>query len=342
MTTALLRINRLDYRNVIPILLNHLLQNWTTVISTSRRTTRLLLVSLLTSSSLAMGSPVSVIDDTGTRITLPEPAKRIVSLSPHNTELLFAIGAGDKLVGVVDYSDYPEQAKSIANVGGYSKLNIERIVSLRPDLVVGWHSGNLARSLEKLKKLGLTLYLTEPEGLADIINSMRKLAILTDTQTSAQQAIDKFEGTINQLKQQNTNKQKIKVFYQVWEEPLYTLGGTHFSNEIFQLCQVENIFYDIKEKAPIVSVESIIQRNPDFIITGKRHGERSLEQWQNTWAKWTQMTAVKYQQLYFVDADIFTRSSPRAALAAERLCAIANNVRQTLYHEHKNQNRRKE
>lgn len=277
--------------------------------------------------ALSFASSYSAVDDLGNNITLEKPAQRIVSLAPHITEVLFYIGAGNKIVGTVHYSDYPKEALKIPRIGGYDKVNLEQIMTLQPDLIVAWQSGNDSRINTRLEELGFKVYYSEPTTLKDIANSMVRLATLVGTKEIGEEKKAQFLSRYKQLKMANQSKQPLKIYYEVWRNPRYTLGGTHFSKEIFNLCSGENIFADLNEKAPIVSLEAIISRNPDVILTGDRHGEETLTEFRNHWQQWPQIKAVKKKQIYYVDADIFTRSSPRALNAAEHLCNLLEKIR---------------
>ncbi|MCG8670754.1 MAG: cobalamin-binding protein [Pseudomonadales bacterium] len=274
--------------------------------------------------------PVSINDDLGNQVTLKQPAKRIVSLAPHNTEILFSIGAGHKVVGTVHYSDYPKAALDIPRIGGYDKINIEQIITLQPDLIVAWRTGNDSRANKRLQDLGYPVYYSEPSSFQDIANSMEKLAVLTGTAEQGKKRKQIFLEKYHELKTSSASKQTIKIYYEVWQNPRYTLGGSHFSAELFTVCGGENIFADVKEKAPIVSLEAILTRNPDVILTGDRHGKETLAQLRGNWKKWPQIKAVKNQQIHYVNADIFTRSSPRAIDAAVALCELLDGVREQL------------
>lgn len=277
------------------------------------------------------GFALTLQDDAGTTLTLPRPAVRIVSLAPHITEALFAAGAGDRLVGTVSYSDFPEAAKKIPLVGSYNEVNFEQILALQPDLIIGWQTGNSSDALEKLKTLQLPVYLSEPKDLISIARNIRQFGILAGTETVANTAADTFEQKLAQLKADNAQKPVLTVFYQVWEEPLYTLGGGHFSRDMFALCGGRNIFSDQEHPSPVVSVEAIVTRNPQVMLTGDHHGERKIEDWKAKWASWTSIDAVKHDQLYLVDQDIYTRSSPRAVQGAEHLCGILDQARKAYF-----------
>ncbi len=151
--------------------------------------------------SIVVRAGVTVVDDTGATVTLAQPAQRIVSLAPHTTELLFAVGAGKQIVGAVDYSDYPEAAKLIPRVGGYSGFDLERVVMLKPDLVVAWRSGNADAAVEKLQQLGLKVYLSEPRALDDVATNLERLAILTGHLPAGQQAAADYRSELKRLQQ---------------------------------------------------------------------------------------------------------------------------------------------
>lgn len=277
------------------------------------------------------GFALTLQDDAGTTLTLPKPALRIVSLAPHITEAVFAAGAGDRLVGTVSYSDFPEAAKKIPLVGSYNEVNFEQILALRPDLIIGWQTGNSSEALEKLKTLQLPVYLSEPKDLISIARNIRQFGVLAGTETVANAAADAFEQKLAQLKADNASKPVLTVFYQVWEEPLYTLGGGHFSRDMFAICGGRNIFADQEHPSPIVSVEAIVTRNPQVMLTGDHHGERKIEDWKAKWVSWSSIDAVKHDQLYLVDQDIYTRSSPRAVQGAEHLCGILDQARKAYW-----------
>ena len=266
-------------------------------------------------------------DDAGNRVELSKPAARIVSLAPHITEALFAAGAGDKIVGTVTYSDFPEAAKKIPLVGSYNEVNFEQILALQPDLIIAWQTGNSSDTLEKLKTLNLPVYLSEPKDLVTIARSIRRYGELAGTENAANAAADAFDQKLAQLKAANAGKPELTLFYQVWEEPLYTLGGGHFSRDMFALCGGKNIFADQEHPSPVVSVEAIVTRNPQVMLTGDHHGERRIEDWKAKWVQWSSIDAVKKDQLYLVDQDIYTRSSPRAVQGAEDLCGILDKAR---------------
>lgn len=283
-----------------------------------------LVISLLLSVSAAA---ITVQDDSGATLTLAHPARRIVSLAPHITEVLFAAGAGAQVVGTVSYSDFPEAAKKIPLVGSYNQVNFEKILALNPDLIIAWQSGNSSDTLEKLASLNLPVYLSEPKDLESIAHNIRQLGQVAGTGAVADQTAAAFEARQQELKQRYGKKKVLSVFYQVWEEPLYTLGGGHFSRDMFQLCGGRNVFADLAAPSPIISVEAVVTRNPQVMLTGDHHGERKFDDWKSKWIRWTSIDAVRNNQLYLVDQDIYTRPSPRAILGAEDLCKLLDKAR---------------
>lgn len=278
-----------------------------------------------------VASAIELIDDGGRHVQLPAPAQRIISLAPHITEVLFAAGAGDRIIGTVSYSDYPEAAKQIPLVGSYNQVNFERILAMKPDLIIGWYSGNSAETVEKLQLLNVPVYMSEPKTMASIARNIRQFGVLTGNEETANAAADKFDARRAALEKANSAKAPIRVFYQVWEDPLYTLGGGHFISDLYSLCGGVNVFGDIAEPSPIVSVEAIVIRDPQVMLTGGHHGKRSIKDWKQKWQKWNSIAAVKNDELYFVDQDMYTRSSPRTVDAAEHLCGILEKARKVYY-----------
>lgn len=291
-----------------------------------------LLAAILLSASAASAArddvvTIKITDDAGQQVSLEQAARRIVSLAPHITEILFAAGSGDRLVGTVNYSDYPAAAKAIPLIGGYNQVNFEKILSLNPDLIIAWRNGNSSETLEMLKTLRIPVYLSEPKDLARIANNIRQMGKLTGTTKIATRAAQKFEKQRDQLIEKNSKKPRIRVFYEAWEDPLYTLGNQHFFSDLLTICGGENIFADLNEPSPTVSIESVVTRDPQVMLSGGHHGGRSLKGWKQKWERWTTIQAIRSGQMYLVDQDIYTRSSPRAVEAAADLCSILNRAR---------------
>jgi iron complex transport system substrate-binding protein len=272
---------------------------------------------LLSISSLSLHA-LEVVDDSGKLITLDAPAQRIISLAPHVTEQLFAIGAGEKIVGAVDYSDYPEAAKALPRVGGYSRLDLEQILALKPDLIVGWQSGNNTQQLERLETLGLTLYRSEPRHLDDIAEGMVRLSMLTGTQPQADKQAALFRNKVAELRVTAQGRSPRSVFYQIWNRPLMTVNGEHLINEVITLCGGRNIFAELPVLTPIVSEEAVIAADPEIIIASGMGQERP--EWLDEWRRWPQLNAVKSERLYVINPSIIQRATPRLLKGAEVMC----------------------
>ena len=187
-------------------------------------------------------SSISVQDDSGSIITLEEPAKRIIALAPHIVENVYTAGAGDLLVASVNYANYPAEAENLPKVGGYNKFNIEAIAALKPDVIFAWQSGTPDHFFEKLKQLGIPLYLDEPSTIKEVANSIRNIGILTGRQTQSEQAAKQHLQGLAELKKSQLGKPPLKVFYQAWDDPLYTINGKQIISDVIRLCGGNNIF----------------------------------------------------------------------------------------------------
>jgi len=250
---------------------------------------------------------------------------RIISLAPSLTELVFAAGAGDKLVGVVEYSDYPLAAQELPIVGRFDLLDMERILELDPDLIVAWQSGNPRASVARLKQLGLTVYIAEPKTLETIPDLINKLAQLARTESVAAAAITQFENTHEELKTRYSSLDPVTTFYQVWDVPLITAGGNELINDIISLCAGENIFGELDLVAPKVSKEAVLEKNPQAIIASGMDIERP--EWLDDWEEWPTLTAVQNENLFFIPPELVQRHTPRALLGAQQMCAHIDNAR---------------
>jgi iron complex transport system substrate-binding protein len=258
-------------------------------------------------------------DDTGYEVRLKGPAKRIVTLAPHAAESLFAAGAGSKLVGTVDYSDYPPEARKVTRVGGYSRLDLEAVAALKPDLVLAWQSGNNMSQVDKLRGLGLTVYVSQPNKMENVADQLVRMGQLAGTEGAANAAAEHFRKRLDGLRKANAGKPRIRVFYQIWKSPLMTVGGPQIISDAITLCGGDNVFGHLSQMAPTVSVEAVLAADPEVIVaTGM--GDAKPE-WLHDWDKWTRLTAVKRDNLFHINPDIMQRHTPRILDGAEKLCA---------------------
>ena len=271
---------------------------------------------------------IEVRDDEGLLVQLDESAERIISLAPSLTELLYAAGAGGKLVGVVEYSDYPQAAKTLPIIGRYDMLDMEKILQLQPDLVVAWQTGNPRAAVNRLRELGLTVYIAEPKRLESIPNHIRRLATLAGTEAIAEKVIEEFNTKLATLSENYRTKTAVRTFYQVWDRPLISAGGNELINDIIKLCGGVNIFADIELVAPKISVESVLIRNPQAIVASGMDIERP--EWLDEWLKWEQLSAVSTSSLFFVPPELLQRHTPRALIGAKSMCEQLDQTRAKL------------
>lgn len=279
-------------------------------------------IAAIVASAQARAETLAVTDDTGATVTLASPAQRIVSLAPHVTELLFAAGGGARVVGAVSYSDYPPQAKTIPRVGDNKSLDLERIVAMKPDLIVVWRHGNAMRQIDRLRELHVPLFFSEPHRLDDIPVTIDKLGVLLGTSAEANKASDAFRHDVAGLRTRYSNRPPVNVFYQVWDDPLMTLNGEQIVSQVIDLCGGHNVFADLKALVPTISTEAVLAANPEAIVTatpGATNSDHALPSL-DAWRKWPSLKAVAHANLFGIDGDLINRPTPRLALGAARLC----------------------
>lgn len=272
------------------------------------------------------GQPVTAIDDGGRELTLERPARRVVSLAPHATELLFAVGAGGQLVGAVSHSDYPPAARHIPRVGGYDAVDLERIVRLEPDLVVAWGSGNGPRTIERLRELGVPVYVSEPRSLEGIARALERLGRLTGHPERGRERARRFRVRYAALQARYAGAEPVSVLYQIWNRPLMTINGEHLISDIIRLCGGRNVFAEAQTLAPTVSREAVLGADPEVIVASGMGDSRP--DWLDAWRRWPRLQAVQGGHLYHVHPDLLQRHGPRIIEGAERLCAHLERVRE--------------
>ena len=270
---------------------------------------------------------VSVKDDLGRTVSLSGPAQRVISLAPHATELIYHVGAGSQLVAVTSYSDYPAEAKKLPIVGDFRQIDLERVLAMKPDLVVVWQGGNPQKQLERLKKAGIPVFYSDARHLKDIPDNMVKLGILTGHEASARKKAGQWTAGMNRLKKQYGKRQAVRVFYQVSASPIFTLNGSHIVNEAITLCGGKNVFADLSIIAPNVSVESVIAKNPEVIISSKGLGtDNGLAMWK----RFKTVDAVRYGNLFGINSDWMDRAGPRMLAGTEMLCKRLDESRKNI------------
>ncbi|MDD3529173.1 MAG: cobalamin-binding protein [Gallionellaceae bacterium] len=279
---------------------------------------RLALLLALLLAAAPVRAEIVVRDDSGAVVRLAEPARRIVSLAPHATENLYAAGAGDRLVGAVEYSDYPAAARALPRIGGYSRLDLEAIVALRPDLVVAWQSGNAPGAVARLKALGLTVYQTQPDRLEDIPAGIERLGRLAGTEAVARPAAAAFRQRMAALRARHAGRPAVPVFYQLWHQPLSTAGGGQIISEVIGLCGGANVFAHLADKAPAVSLEAVLAADPEAIVASGMGRDSPIGL--DDWRRYARLRAVARDNLFYVPSDLMQRPTPRLLDGAELLC----------------------
>ncbi|WP_292044809.1 cobalamin-binding protein [Massilia sp. UBA6681] len=267
---------------------------------------------------------VTVHDDAGNAVTLDKPAMRVISMAPHVTETLFAAGGGSRIVGAVNYSDYPEAAKSIPRIGSNREIDMERVISMKPDLIVAWMHNNSERQIEMVRKLGVPVFLSDPQKLEGIPDNVARLGQLMGTQAVADPAAAELRRQLASLRSRYAGRPTVRTFYQVWDKPLYTLSGRHIITDALRLCGGENIFDKLTVTAPIVSIESVLQADPEAVFgtAEKNYGGVNL------WKPYASLTATRNDNLFTVDGNLLNRAGPRMIAGTAVLCEKLELARQ--------------
>ena len=277
---------------------------------------------------VAAAAEIVVQDDAGREVRLEAPARRIVSLAPHLTELVYAAGAGSALVGVSAHSDYPAAAGTLPQVGSGQGLDLERILALRPDLVLAWHSGNPSRALQRLEALGLVLYRSEPADLAAIATSLERIGRLAGTEAEAGRAAREYREGLAALRERYADRRPVRLFYQLWHPPLMTIGGRHWLNDALHLCAAVNIFGERPEQVLTLDVEAVLVRDPELLlVTGVGEAPGAAL---DLWRAWPALDAVAQGRLQWLPADRLHRPTLRILEAVELLCRQIDTARATL------------
>jgi iron complex transport system substrate-binding protein len=288
----------------------------------------------LTAARAAPPALRAVTDDDGRIVSVRAPPLRIVSLSPGGAEMLFAAGAGAEVVATVEYSDVPAEARRVPRIGDAVAVDLERLVLLRPDVVVAWPSGGNPAQREKIARLGIPLYEQQTQRLAELADSVRRLGVLAGTQTTAEGAARAIEARLAALRREYGGGSGVagahpSVLLEVWNRPIYTVGGRHLMSDALALCGARNVFADLPEPGPVVNVEAVIARDPDIIIAAGPPGESAA--WLTDWKRFGTLAAVRHGRLLAFEDQALSRLGPSVLDATEALCrAIAGVTSQSI------------
>jgi len=284
----------------------------------------LVAVGLCGLSATAAQAAITVKDDAGLNVTVNKPALRVISIAPSVTELLFAAGGGSRVVGAVNYSDYPEAAKRIPRIGSNREIDMELLISLKPDLIVAWRHNSSERQIEMVRQLGIPVFQSDPQKLDEIPDSVLRLGQLMGTEAVARPVATQLREQLASLRAKYANRAPVRTFYQVWDKPLYTLSGKHILTDAMHLCGGVNIFDKLSVTAPIVTLESVLQENPEVIIATaeKNYGGVDL------WKPYGTLTAVRNKNLFMLDGHLLNRAGPRMIQGTATMCEVLEQARQ--------------
>ena len=280
--------------------------------------------------ALALGSgaaraEVVVTDDYGKRVALAAPARRVVSLAPHLTELMYAAGAGASMVGALQYSDYPPAAQRLPRVGSEAQIDLEALVALKPDLVVAWPNSGSGAAVERIAALGIPVFRSEPRELEDIARTLQTLGKLAGTDAAAATAARAFRARATRIERTYAGKPGVRVFYQVWNRPLITVNGQHVISKAMRLCGGENVMAGLPALAPEIDRELVLRADPEAILASGAGGERPA--WLHDWRDFPALAAVRGDNLYAIRPELLQQHTPRLLDGAEAVCRILEEVR---------------
>lgn len=264
----------------------------------------------------------TVIDQVGRKVTVPDNPQKVISLAPGITEIIYDLGQAERLVGVTQYSTYPPAAKSLPRVGSYVRLDLEKIVSLRPDLCLATKDGNPKHIVDKIVSLGIPVYVINPRNLQQIMDTISRLGALLHAEQAAAELVADMEKRIRQVEAQVIQGgQKPRVFFQIDAEPLFSAGSDTFIHELIELAGGINTTAG-EVSYPRYSWEDIIVLQPDVVLISSMAGGLTPEYLISSWKKWSLLSAVKNNQIFVVDAELFDRPTPRLVDGLEEIAAI--------------------
>jgi iron complex transport system substrate-binding protein len=271
----------------------------------------------------SFAAPVIVTDDLGRKVELRAPAQRIVTLAPFLTEIAFAVGAGNSVVGVSAYSDYPAEAAARPEVSSAAGWDMERIAALKPDLALVWRDSMRSADVERLERFGAAVFVADGRRLDDVPRLLHSIGRLTghDGRPSAVS----FESEIRELRAAYAGRRALRAFLEIWHRPLTTIAGPHFMNDALEICGARNAFADLPNVAPVVEWEEVYRRDPEVVVGVGSAGNE--DEFLANWKARGTLEAVKRGRLLFLDDDSLQRASPRTPRGIRHLCRKLDGVR---------------
>ena len=262
-------------------------------------------------------------DDFGREIQINKSPERIVSLAPHITEILFAIGLKDEVAGVTLFSDYPEGAKKKTIVGSYVNLNLEKIISLAPDLVISTADGNPKADIERLSSMGIPVFIISPaRDIKGIMKAIPTIGRITSKYDASMQVVRAMERRLKNVRARLKGSEPRSVFYQLSVNPLMTAGKDTFVNSLIEMAGGKNIAGKLKTRYPRFSMEKVLAASPEVIIISSMADKKVSEGTMQGWERWKDIPAVRNGKIYFIDPDLINRPGPRIVEGLEKLAVM--------------------
>lgn len=264
--------------------------------------------------------PYTFTDDAGRQVTLEARPERIISLAPSNTEILFAIGAGDRVVGVDSFSDFPAEVKDLPKVGGYTDTNYEQIVALKPDLALTIGSGG--EQVKKLEELGIPVAVIQPKTVDEVLDRIQRIGELVDAQDGAARVVEDMRARIDAVRQRVAGipaEQRVRVFYEVWNDPLMTVGPGGFIHDVIVTAGGINVAEGTGQAWPQISLEEVVRQDPQVIVVPASLETSYQELKEKRRQGWEGITAVKEGRIYVIDDNLISRPGPRLVEGLEQL-----------------------
>ncbi|WDE06541.1 cobalamin-binding protein [Thalassomonas viridans] len=252
---------------------------------------------------------------------------RIIALAPHIVEMLYDVGAGGQIIGTTDFADYPEQAKDIPSIGNYVRLQLEKVITLQPDLIIAWKSGNPSDDLARLRQLGFEIVYSEPKTFSDIAKELRRFADLSGHSEQGQQVADDFLKQLEKIKESYRDKQSVTAFYELWSRPLTTVAKGSWPQQHLNICGAKNPFEQVSSPYPQVNIEQVLKTQIQLIIQPLSQNQKDREGF--NWRDWPTIQAVKENNILTPDADALHRMTRRSLQALDKLCSDIDKVRRS-------------
>ncbi len=292
------------------------------------------LCALIAGLSVALAQAATFVDDNGRKLELAAPAQRVITLAPNLTEFVYAVGAGATLVGTVDTSNHPHEAQAVPRIGDYQRLDIERVLTLKPDLVLAWLSGNTNREMAQLEAAGLHLFYLEPRKLDDVPRALARVGALLGHAAEGERGAARLRRELAALQASHAAAPPVTVFFQVWSQPLMTLNDDHLVGEVIALCGGRNVFGKLPQLVPQLSAESVLAADPQAMFSAAE-SDTPAAHWRRdpqhrafaVWQQFPRLTAVRRGWLYSIPGDTISRQGPRIIDGARAMCAALDEVR---------------